>query len=162
MRRHRFLNLSLDPGRCNKAVLFRALEENAAIVSALNLERVQEFAGSDMTAPLVFAGGASKGKLWSQILADVTGREIRIPEVREATSLGAASAAAVGIGLFSDLVEATDAFVRWDHSVEPNLANRAVYAEAKERWQIAYAVQKGLVDQGVTTAMWSAPGAMAT
>lgn len=156
-----FLNLSLDPERSNKAVLFRALEENAAIVSALNLERVREFADVDLTAPLVFAGGASKGKLWSQILADVTGREIRIPEVREATSLGAAAAAGVGIGLFKDMVEAADALVRWDHNVEPKLANRAIYDEAKERWQSAYTVQKELVNQGTTTPMWSAPGALA-
>ena len=94
-----FLNLSLDPARCNKGVLFRALQENAAIVAAVNLERVREFADANATSPLVFAGGASKGKLWPQIVADVTGREIRIPVVREATSLGGAAAAGVGIGL---------------------------------------------------------------
>lgn len=157
-----FLNLSLDPLRANRAVLFRALEENAAIVSALNLERVREFAEVDLTAPLVFAGGASKGKLWSQILADVTGREIRIPKVREATSLGGAAAAGVGVGLFGDLTEATDAMVRWDRTIAPNPANRAIYDEAKERWQAAYAVQKKLVDTGITTPMWAAPGALAS
>ncbi len=31
-----FINLSIDPEKCNKATLFRALEENAAIVSACN------------------------------------------------------------------------------------------------------------------------------
>ncbi|MCQ1636799.1 autoinducer-2 kinase [Escherichia coli] len=31
-----FINLSIDPDKCNKATLFRALEENAAIVSACN------------------------------------------------------------------------------------------------------------------------------
>lgn len=157
-----FLNLSLDSARSNKAVLFRALEENAAIVSALNLERVREFAGADLAAPLVFAGGGSKGLLWSQILADVTGREIRIPKVCEATSLGGAAAAGVGVGLFRDLAEAADALVQWDRNVEPNQANRAIYDEAKERWQAAYAVQKELVDKGITTPMWSAPGALAT
>ena len=38
-----FINLSIDPDKCNKAVLFRALEENAAIVSSCNLEQVQNF-----------------------------------------------------------------------------------------------------------------------
>ena len=70
-----FLNLSLDPERANKAVLFRAMQENAAIVSQVNMERVREFAAADSSAPLVFAAGASKGKLWPQILADVTGRQ---------------------------------------------------------------------------------------
>ena len=155
-----FLNLSLDPARCNKGVLFRALEENAAIVAAINLERVREFADADSSSPLVFAAGASKGRLWPQIVSDVTGREIRIPVVREATSLGGAAAAGVGIGLYSDLAEAAHAMVRWERSVEPNHAKRELYDDAKGRWQIAYAAQKLLVDKGVTTAMWSAPGAL--
>jgi autoinducer 2 (AI-2) kinase len=35
-----FINLSIDPEKCNKATLFRALEENAAIVSACNLAQI--------------------------------------------------------------------------------------------------------------------------
>ncbi len=156
-----FLNLSLDPARANKAVLFRAMEENAAIVSAINMERVREFAAADSAAPLVFAGGAAKGWLWPQILADVTGRVIYIPEIKEATALGGAAAAAVGIGLFGSLVEAADALVRWEREVEPDPAHRAVYDEARERWQAAYAVEKTLVDRGITTPLWAAPGALA-
>ena len=155
-----FLNLSLDPQRANKAVLFRAMEENAAIVSTINMERVREFAAADSSAPVVFAAGASKGKLWPQILADVTGRQIRIPKVREATALGGAAAAAVGIGLYADLASAADAMVRWEREVEPNPARGAIYDEAKERWQAAYAVQKTLVDRKITTSLWAAPGAM--
>ena len=155
-----FLNLSLDPEKANKAVLFRAMQENAAIVSQVNMERVREFAAADSSAPLVFAAGASKGKLWPQILADVTGRQIRIPKIREATALGGAAAAAVGAGLYGDLIEAGDALVRWEREVEPNSAHRAVYDDAKARWQAAYAVQKTLVDRRITTPLWSAPGAM--
>jgi len=153
-----FLNLSIDPARSNKAALFRALEENAAIVSALNLERVMEFSGEEIQGPLVFAGGASKGELWTQILADVTDREIKVPEVREATALGCAAAASVGAGFHGDLVEAGKAFARFERTVEPNRANEAAYREARERWQAAYPLQKSLVDRGVTTSLWRAPG----
>lgn len=38
-----FINLSIDPDKCNKATLFRALEENAAIVSACNLQQIADF-----------------------------------------------------------------------------------------------------------------------
>lgn len=38
-----FINLSIDPEKCNKATLFRALEENAAIVSACNLQQLPRF-----------------------------------------------------------------------------------------------------------------------
>ena len=123
------------------------------------MERVREFAAADSSAPVVFAAGASKGKLWPQILADVTGRQIRIPKVREATALG--GAAAVGIGIHADLAAAADAMVRWEREVEPNPAHRVIYDEAKERWQAAYAVQKTLVDRKITTPLWAAPGSMA-
>ncbi|PWH16107.1 MAG: xylulokinase [Ardenticatenia bacterium] len=48
-------------------------------------------------------GGGAKGKLWRQILADVYGRPVLRPRLlEEATSLGAAVAAGVGVGLFRD------------------------------------------------------------
>ncbi|MGQ9786912.1 MAG: FGGY-family carbohydrate kinase, partial [Anaerolineae bacterium] len=48
-------------------------------------------------------GGGAKGKLWRQILADVYGRPVLRPRLlEEATSLGAAIAAGVGVGLFRD------------------------------------------------------------
>ena len=152
------LNLSLDPAVANKGSIFRAIQENAAIVAAVNLARVEAFAKVDSTVPLTLAGGASKGRLWPQIVADVTGRQIRIPKVREATALGGAAAAAVGTGQFNSLGEAGTAFVKWDRTVEPNPANRTVYEEARGRWEAAYAMQRKLVDAGVTNSMWRAPG----
>lgn len=86
-----FINLSIDPDKCNKATLFRALEENAAIVSACNLQQIADFSNIHPSS-LVFAGGGSKGKLWSQILADVSGLPVNIPVVKEATALGCAIA----------------------------------------------------------------------
>lgn len=99
-----FINLSIDPDKCNKATLFRALEENAAIVSACNLQQIADFSNIHPSS-LVFAGGGSKGKLWSQILADVSGLPVNIPVVKEATALGCAIAAGVGAGIFSSMAE---------------------------------------------------------
>ncbi|RRF75018.1 hypothetical protein EAO18_00070 [Klebsiella pneumoniae] len=41
----RRLLTSIDPEKCNKATLFRALEENAAIVSACNLAQIRSSPG---------------------------------------------------------------------------------------------------------------------
>ncbi len=153
-----FLNLSIDPEIANKGSMFRALQENAAIVATENLERVEAFAGVGADGPLIMAGGASKGRLWPQIVADVTGRTLRIPKVREATALGGAAAAATGIGQFANIAEAGRAFVKWEREVTPDLNNRTIYDEARSRWRIAYAAQKQLVDKGITTTMWCAPG----
>ncbi|MCK4973882.1 MAG: autoinducer-2 kinase, partial [Sulfurimonas sp.] len=80
-----FLNLSIDPEVCNRASMFRSLQENAAIVSSINLDKIKEFTNIDIDE-IVFAGGASKGALWSQIVADVTGCRVKIPKVTEATA----------------------------------------------------------------------------
>jgi xylulokinase len=49
-------------------------------------------------------GGGAKGQIWRQILADVFGRPVLRPRLlEEATSLGAAVAGGVGVGLFPDL-----------------------------------------------------------
>ena len=152
-----FINLSIDPEKCNKAALFRALEENAAIVSACNLELISHFSGVQFDS-LVFAGGGSKGRLWSQILSDVTGLPVKVPVVKEATALGCAIAAGVGAGLFSSLAESGEQLVQWEREYQPNLAHRELYDEMKQKWLKVYAGQLSLVDSGLTTSMWQAPG----
>ena len=48
-------------------------------------------------------GGGAKGQIWRQILADIFGRTVLRPRLlEEATSLGAAVAGGVGVGLFPD------------------------------------------------------------
>ena len=151
------LNLSIDPQIGSKAAMFRSLEENAAIVSMLNLEAIFTFTGVH-TDTITFAGGASKGVLWSQILADVTGKEVKIPNVNEATALGGAFAAGVATGVYTSIAEAAGSLVQWKRTYEPDMQNHARYQEIAQRWQEAYAAQLKLVDRGITTSMWKAPG----
>jgi autoinducer 2 (AI-2) kinase len=152
-----FINLGIDPNIYNKASIFRALEENACIVSSINLEKVQAFTGIEIEK-IVFAGGASKGKLWCQILADVTGCKIKIPNVTEATGLGAAISAGVGAGIYTDLASASKNLVGWAKEYTPNMDNHKKYKEIRNKWEEIYKAQLELVNQGLTNSMWSAPG----
>ncbi len=152
-----FLNLSIDPEVCNRASMFRSLEENACIVSAINLEKIKAFTGLEYDE-IVFAGGASKGALWCQILADVTGCRIKVPKVTEATALGAAMAAGVGAGVYENMAKASDTLVEWEKVYSPDTENFKIYSQIKEQWQEVYANQLGLVDRGLTASMWRAPG----
>ena len=152
-----FLNLSIDANICNRASMFRSLEENAAIVSSINLENIKAFSGVSFSE-IVFAGGASKGALWSQIVADVTGYRVKIPKVTEATALGAAMAAGVGCGIYESLESAAEELVVWSKSYEPNMENKILYDALKIKWQSAYEAQLKLVDDTITNSMWKAPG----
>ncbi|TCV89870.1 autoinducer-2 kinase [Testudinibacter aquarius] len=152
-----FINLSLDSAKCNKAALFRALEENAAIVSSCNLDQVQKFSGVKLSS-VVFAGGGAKGQLWSQILADVTGLTVNIPVVKEATALGCAIAAGVGVGAYPSLRAAGKKLVKFERQHQPDQQNHAIYQAHKKKWIEIYHQQLLLVDSDLTTSLWKAPG----
>ena len=152
-----FLNLSLDATSCNKASMFKSLQENACIVSAINLDKIKTFTNLTIDE-IVFAGGASKGALWCQTLADVTGCRVKVPKVTEATALGAAMAAGVGVGIYKNMVNASQTLVSWEKIYQPNRQNFLEYQTIKEQWQEIYENQLTLVDRGLTQSMWKAPG----
>ena len=152
-----FLNLSIDPNICNRASMFRSLQENACMVSAINLKKIQAFTGIEIDE-IVFAGGASKGALWSQILADVTGCKVKIPKVTEATALGAAMAAGVGVGVYDSISDAAERLVVWEKEYFPNMDNFKIYQDISKKWQEVYKEQLKLVDRGLVESMWEAPG----
>ncbi len=152
-----FINLSLDSEVCNKASMFRSLEENACIVSAINLEKIKAFTELEIEE-IVFAGGASKGELWCQILADVTGCKIKIPKVTEATALGAAMCAGVGVGVYESMESAVNNLIVWDRKYFPNDENHEKYKLVQKQWESVYTDQLCLVDKGLTKSMWMAPG----
>jgi len=152
-----FLNLSIDPAVCNKASMFRSLQENACIVSNINLKNIEKFTGIK-TKEIVFASGASNGKLWCQILADVTGCIVKVPKVKEATALGGAMCAGVGAGIYNSIADASKKLVVWEKEYKPNKKNTKLYKKITKQWQKAYKSQLKLVDNNITTSMWKAPG----
>lgn len=152
-----FLNLSIDAKTCNKYSMFKSLQENACIVSKINLEKIKSFSNIEIDT-IVFAGGASKGELWCQTLADVTGCIIKVPKVTEATALGASMSAGVGAGVYTSLQESSRKLVKWDREYLPNRDNTKLYEHIIDRWQEIYKKQIKLVDEGLTTSMWKAPG----
>lgn len=64
-------------------------------------------------------GGFTKSPLWVQILADVFGECLSIPEVHEASSFGAAFLAMLGLGLAKDIAD-IQKLVRIVHRYEPD------------------------------------------
>ncbi len=152
-----FVGLGLDESKYNVASMFRALEENACIVSVINLENIKAFSGVSPSS-ITFASGASNGALWSQILADVTGLEVKVPVVKEATALGVAMAAGIGAGVYNGFDEAGKNIVKMERTYEPNMLNHAQYSEIKEKWLKVYSKQMELVKEGILEPMWKAPG----
>ncbi|MEK3888322.1 autoinducer-2 kinase [Bacillus sp. FSL K6-3431] len=152
-----FINLSLDPQLSGKKQMFKSLQENAALITLGNLQLIQE-AIDFFPTEVIFAGGASKGKLWCQTLADVLGVPVKVPVVKEAAALGTALFAGIGAGLYSNIHEAVHSVVQWEHTYFPNIANHEQYLHIYKNWRKLYNEQLRLADNGMTTHMWKAPG----
>jgi autoinducer 2 (AI-2) kinase len=131
--------------------------ENAALVKLGHIQLVEKATGK-RPEKIVFAGGASKSRLWAQILADVLEIPVTVPVVKEATALGAAIMAGKGIGLYPDKRQAARNLVKTEQTFLPDRNNRNAYQLAYEKWKAVYKTQLQLCDEKITNYMWCAPG----
>ncbi len=68
-------------------------------------EITQSTTGSNITK-FKSVGGGAKSKVWAQIKADITGKDIDILDCKDAASVGAALLAGVGCKIYCNLQEA--------------------------------------------------------
>jgi xylulokinase len=109
--------------------LARAVLEGCSYAVRDVIERLDAIGLGSDTIRVV--GGGAKDRTWLQIKADVTGREVELLAEPEATALGAALIAAVGVGWFAELDAAAAATLRVDPvRFQPTPANVALYDEA--------------------------------
>jgi autoinducer-2 kinase len=145
------------PDLSGSAACFRAIEESAAYVSLAHLRIVEELAGIRVSEG-VLTGGAAKGLLWPQIVADTIGVPLRIPVVKESTALGAAIYAGVGAGLYLDPVQTARRIARFERVVEPDEGAHARYTELYHRWAELYERALPLSEDGLVRPLWRAAG----
>jgi autoinducer-2 kinase len=145
------------PDRAGRSECFRAIEESAAYVARGHLGIVKEIATLDVHEA-VLTGGAAKGELWPQIVADVLGLPVRVPVVKESTALGAAIYAGVGAQLFDDAGAAAERLVRFERTCEPNPAAAAAYTTLYDQWLEVYRRSLELSEAGLVRPLWRAAG----
>jgi len=117
--------------------MYRAILEGIAFEQLLAIEAVEKSTGSRVRE-FVAIGGGSTSKLWCQILADVTGREICIPENAEASALGAAINAAVGAGWFPSCKRAAIKMSRTGRIVKPETERQKYYRKLFDDYRSIY------------------------
>lgn len=87
---------------------------------------------------LTLIGGGARNAVWAQILSDVWGRPLEIPSaVEDATSMGAAICAGVGVGVFSGF-EIAETLVVAERRVEPDPDRVALYEKMHTVFLRAY------------------------
>ncbi len=117
-----FVGLTL---RHRRAHLVRAVLEAAAF--ALRHVAAPAVAAGLPFRELRVTGGTAASGLWNQVKADVTGVEVAVPRVAEASVAGAAVLAAMGIGLVPDARAGIEALVRVAERLAPDPAAQVVY-----------------------------------
>lgn len=77
----------------------------------------------------IAVGGAVRNTFWMQNKADVTGRPVEVPAIEEATPLGAAILAGIGVGVYQNEDDAYDHVCKPGVTYLPDAGRAAQYTE---------------------------------
>jgi sugar (pentulose or hexulose) kinase len=91
-------------GNHSRGDVYRAILEGIALEQVMMTDDVQ--AATQPIDHFVIMGGGARSDFWCQIVADASGRDVKRLETVEASSLGAAAAAAKGVSWFKNIPDA--------------------------------------------------------
>ncbi len=126
-----------------KAHFIRASMEGVAFSLEHNL-KVAEDSGAKVDI-LYSMGGAANSKFWTQLKADVTGKEIAIPNSDAASTLGAVILAGVGVGIYKDFDDAVANTIKISRRHMPNKELYGKYQESMKKYLALYENTKHLM-----------------
>jgi autoinducer 2 (AI-2) kinase len=150
-----------NPSVSGKKECIRAIEESATYVSYGHMKIIENLTHQKFD-DVVFTGGASKGFLWPQILADVLNVRVHIPMIKESTALGAAIFALIGLGFYKDLASAIKDLVKFERVYEPNPDTHQKYMTLYDKWLEIYDTCLKMVKKGLLRPLWKAAGVSCT
>ncbi|EAN4945191.1 carbohydrate kinase [Salmonella enterica] len=116
-----------------RAHLFQALYEGVVFSHMTHLNRMRERFTEART--LRVTGGPAHSDVWMQMLADVSGLRIELPQVEETGCFGAALAARVGTGVYRRFSEAQRALEHPVRTLLPDMTAHARYQRKYHHYQ---------------------------
>lgn len=134
-----FLGMGTDT---TKGDMLRASLEGVAFSMRDNMALIREMGGE--IDKIVLTGGIARSPLWLQIIADITGCPVSLPEETEGAPFGSAIIAAVGAGLYRDFEQGVERAVRIRRDAfMPDEKNRMLYEELYQVYKSLYPGLKG-------------------
>lgn len=103
-----------------------------------------EFAMNRTVDRIIAVGGTTRNTFWMQNKADVSGKVLEVPDIEEATPLGAALLAGIGVGLYRDEADAHRQVYKRGATYEPDPAARGRYEEYYGIYKEIYPALKGV------------------
>lgn len=127
----------------NRGDMMRAVTEGISMNLGLILDAFRDFIPITQLNQI----GGSENDTWRQILSSIMDAQIcKVQNNKHATSLGAATAAVVGLGIYADFDDAKG-FIHVDRAVSPNPKERQVYGELMEVFSQSYHDLKNVYSQ---------------
>ncbi|GAB4457416.1 MAG: xylulokinase [Anaerolineae bacterium] len=128
-----FIGLTI---RHTRADMIRAVLEGVTMNLRVILDAFRAQGAAIQAMRLI--GGGARGRFWNQIMADLYGMPVhRLSILEEATSMGAALAGGVGVGLYPGfaMIEQMNQIAE---TIAPDPAAEAVYAQVYPIFEAAY------------------------
>ncbi|MCX5749676.1 MAG: FGGY-family carbohydrate kinase [Candidatus Saganbacteria bacterium] len=113
----------------------RAFMEAVAIEMVMCADRMRDFGTLITRANLAGGGARDNTGTWPQIFADALCVPVTLNAETEASALGAAMIAAVGLGFYPDFKTAAKHMITWGKTFSPNPMNRDIYQEIKHGYE---------------------------
>jgi len=125
--------------------LIRAVLEGVTFNLKVILDAFEEQGASVRDVRVI--GGGARSRLWRLMMADIYGKTILVPAyLEEATSLGAAIAAGVGVGIYRSF-EAAEQLINFVETISPNLDMHTRYEPFYKCFRKLYASMVPLYDE---------------
>lgn len=118
----------------DKSTFARAIFENIGYAIMENFNGLKALA-PDMTVSRVFCGGGmSNSSEVIQMLSDMLGVEIYVPEIRESSWAGFLMSCMVALGEYKSFNEAAESLLKWD-VFTPDLDRTKKYGKLYKQWK---------------------------
>ncbi len=125
--------------------IYKALMEGVTYEMMTNMEHLKSFGiGIDK---LVATGGGALSDVWLQIKADVLNKQITTITAKEVGTAGTCMLTAVASGVFKDLNEAKERFVKENKICVPNAQNTEIYSKQYSRYKKIYTLTKEIIHE---------------
>jgi xylulokinase len=115
-------------GAHQRPQLYRALLEGIVLEQVMMTQGVEAYSGVPIHE-YVLTGGGANSAVWRQMVADISGKPVHLPQTTEATNLGAAMLAAVAAGWYASVNAAAAQMSQVVATLAPNSASHTRYAE---------------------------------
>lgn len=125
--------------------IYKALMEGVTYEIMLNIEHLESFGIVPKT--LCATGGGATSEVWLQIKADILNRPVTSVDAKEVGTLGACMLAGCAAGIFKDLYQARDVFVRTKKTFLPNAENAAKYKALYGAYRKIYSAIRPIIKE---------------